>query len=70
MVLAKRAGYISTLCRTDRSSTGSYASTRRAGPNLRVAVQLVEAETGAILWTQKFDRPLSQLAELQEDLVV
>ncbi len=45
-------------------------STRRAGANLRVAVQLVEAETGAILWTQKFDRPLSQLAELQEDLVV
>ena len=45
-------------------------STRRAGANLRVAVQLVEAETGAILWTQKFDRPLSELAELQEDLVV
>ena len=44
-------------------------NTRRAGANLRVTVQLVEAETGAILWSQKFDRPLSQLAELQEDLV-
>ncbi len=42
---------------------------RRAGPNLRVTVQLVEAETGKILWTQKFDRPLSELADLQEDLV-
>ncbi len=36
---------------------------------LRVTAQLVEAETGAILWLQKFDRPLSELAELQEQLV-
>ena len=42
---------------------------RRAGQNLRVTVQLVETETGAILWTQKFERPLSELADLQEDLV-
>ncbi len=42
---------------------------RRVGPNLRVTVQLVEAETGAILWTQKFDRPLSELSALQKELV-
>ena len=42
---------------------------RRAGANLRVSAQLVEAENGAILWTQKFDRPLTELAELQEQLV-
>ena len=42
---------------------------RRSGVNLRVTVQLVTAETGAILWTQKFDRPLSELADLQEELV-
>lgn len=44
-------------------------NTRRVGQSLRVTAQLVEAENGAILWTQKFDRPLSELAELQEDLV-
>ena len=43
---------------------------RRAGNVLRVTAQLVEAEGGAILWTQKFERPLSELAELQEDLVL
>ena len=43
---------------------------RRAGNLLRVTAQLVEAEGGAILWTQKFERPLSELAELQEDLVL
>jgi TolB-like protein/Flp pilus assembly protein TadD len=42
---------------------------RRAGANLRVTAQLVEATSGAILWTQKFDRPLSELAALQEELV-
>ena len=43
---------------------------RRAGDLLRVTAQLIEAEGGAILWTQKFERPLSELADLQEDLVL
>ncbi|MBY0251975.1 MAG: TIR domain-containing protein, partial [Methylobacterium organophilum] len=42
---------------------------RRVGANLRVATQLLEAATGEILWTGKFDRPLAELAELQEELV-
>lgn len=42
---------------------------RRVGASLRVTAQLVEADNGAILWTQKFDRPLAELAELQEELV-
>ncbi|MFM9864204.1 MAG: TIR domain-containing protein [Micropepsaceae bacterium] len=43
---------------------------RRAGTNLRVTTQLLEAGTGSVLWTGKFDRPLSELANLQEDLVL
>ncbi len=42
---------------------------RRVGANLRVTTQLLEAETGTAIWTAKFDRPLSELAELQETLV-
>jgi TolB-like protein/Flp pilus assembly protein TadD len=42
---------------------------RRVGDNLRVTSQLVEAETGDILWTQKFDRPLAEVSALQDDLV-
>ena len=42
---------------------------RRVGATLRVTAQLVEAHNGSILWTQKFDRPLEELAELQEQLV-
>ena len=42
---------------------------RRSGDNLRVTTQLLEAETGTAIWTAKFDRPLAELAELQEELV-
>ena len=43
---------------------------RRVGDTLRVTAQLIEAESAAILWTEKFDRPLAELAQLQEDLVI
>jgi TolB-like protein len=42
---------------------------RRVGPNLRVTAQLVEADGGTIRWSEKFERPLAELAELQEMLV-
>jgi TolB-like protein len=42
---------------------------RRVGAALRVTAQLVEADSGTILWLQKFDRPLTDLAALQEQLV-
>jgi TolB-like protein/Tfp pilus assembly protein PilF len=42
---------------------------RRNGPDLRVTTQLLEAMTGEIVWTGRFDRPLSELANLQEELV-
>ena len=43
---------------------------RRAGDNLRVTTQLLEAATGEVLWSAKFDRPLAELAALQEELVL
>ena len=43
---------------------------RRSGEALRVTAQLVEPANGRIVWTQKFDRPLSELAAMQEDLVL
>jgi TolB-like protein len=42
---------------------------RRTGEHLRVTAQLVEAESGNILWTQRFDRPRGEPAALQDDLV-
>ena len=42
---------------------------RRSGDQLRVTAQLVAAKSGEILWTQRFDRPLADLAALQEQLI-
>jgi TolB-like protein len=42
---------------------------RRLGAELRLSVHLVEAETGQILWRDKFDQPLAELAELQDGFV-
>lgn len=42
---------------------------RRMGGTLRVTAQLIEARTGAILWTEKFDRPGGEQMELLDDLV-
>jgi TolB-like protein len=46
-------------------------SLRQAGSMLRVAVQLVDATTGAHLWAETYERPYSpeQIFALQDDLV-
>jgi TolB-like protein/Flp pilus assembly protein TadD len=44
--------------------------TRRVATNLRLMVQLTEGMTGNILWSQKYDRHLSELADLQDELAV
>ena len=46
-------------------------SLRQAGSRLRLAVQLVDATSGAHLWAETYDRPFQseQLFELQDELV-
>jgi TolB-like protein/Tfp pilus assembly protein PilF len=41
---------------------------RKAGNRLRVTAQLVEAETGAHLWAEKFDGELKDVFELQDQI--
>ena len=43
--------------RSGRTLSCSKAICSRASNDLRVTAQLVEAETGNIVWTQRFDRP-------------
>ena len=44
-------------------------STRQIGPILRVNVQLVSAETGVHMWSDRFDEEISQLAAGQQQIV-
>jgi TolB-like protein len=43
-------------------------SVQRGGNRLRVNVQLVDAETGTHLWTDRFDKPVADLFEMQDEV--
>jgi TolB-like protein/class 3 adenylate cyclase len=44
-------------------------SVQRGGTRLRVNVQLVEAETGVHLWAERFDKPVADLFDMQDEIV-
>ena len=43
-------------------------SVRRSGDRVRVNAQLVDAETGAHLWAERFDRQIGDLFDLQNEI--
>jgi TolB-like protein/class 3 adenylate cyclase/Flp pilus assembly protein TadD len=44
-------------------------SVQRGGNRMRVNVQLIEAETGNHLWADRFDKPVADLFEMQDEIV-
>ena len=44
-------------------------SVQRDADRLRVNVQLVDAETGAHMWADRFDKPVVDLFEMQDEIV-
>src|SRR6185437_3069549 len=44
-------------------------SVQRGGNRMRVNVQLIEAESGAHLWAERFDKPVADLFDMQDEIV-
>ncbi len=44
-------------------------SIQRGGTRMRVNVQLIDAETGNHLWAERFDKPLADLFDMQDEIV-
>jgi TolB-like protein len=44
-------------------------SVRRGGNRLRVNVQLIDAETANHLWAERFDKPVADLFDMQDEIV-
>jgi TolB-like protein/class 3 adenylate cyclase len=44
-------------------------SVQRAGNRMRVNVQLIEAAIGAHLWADRFDKPVADLFDMQDEIV-
>ena len=43
-------------------------SVQRGGNRMRVNVQLIDAETGSHLWAERFDKPLVDLFDMQDEI--
>ena len=44
-------------------------SVQRGGDRMRVNVQLIDAQTGNHLWAERFDKPLADLFDMQDEIV-
>ena len=44
-------------------------SVQRSGERMRVNVQLIDAETGAHVWADRFDKPVAELFDMQDEIV-
>ncbi len=44
-------------------------SVQRGGNRLRVNVQLIDAESGNHLWAERFDKPLADIFDMQDEIV-
>ena len=69
--LAKDSGDVRAVGKELGARYVMEGSLRQAGAKLRLAVQLVDARSGAHLWAENYERPFSPetIFELQDDLV-
>ncbi len=44
-------------------------SVQRGGSRMRINVQLIDAQNGAHIWAERFDRPLADLLDMQDEIV-
>jgi len=59
---------VSEIAERLRVATVVEGSVRRVGDRLRVTVQLVDAETGFHLWSERFDRRLADIFQIQDEI--
>ena len=59
---------VSEIAERLRVATVLEGSVRRAADRLRITVQLVDAKTGFHLWSERFDRGLSDVFEIQDEI--
>jgi TolB-like protein/tetratricopeptide (TPR) repeat protein len=45
-------------------------SIRKDGQRVRISAQMIEAENGGVLWTERFERPLDDVFALQDEIAL
>jgi serine/threonine protein kinase/tetratricopeptide (TPR) repeat protein len=51
-----------------RATTVLAGSIRRAGSRLRISAQLVDVESDALLWSERYDREMADVFEVQDEI--
>jgi adenylate cyclase len=59
---------VSKIAERLRVATVLEGSVRRAADRLRITVQLIDAKTGYHLWSERYDRRLSDIFEIQDEI--
>ena len=59
---------VSEIAERLRVATVLEGSVRRAADRLRITVQLVDAQTGYHLWSERYDRRFSDIFEIQDEI--
>src|SRR5215469_15915992 len=59
---------VSEIAQRLRVATVLEGSVRRAADRLRITVQLIDAQTGFHLWSERYDRRLSDVFEIQDEI--
>jgi TolB-like protein len=44
-------------------------SVQRGASRMRVNIQLIDAQTGSHLWAERFDKPIADLFDMQDEIV-
>jgi TolB-like protein len=44
-------------------------SIRPVGDRIRVSAQLIESSSGEHLWAEKYDRPATEMSDVQDDVI-
>jgi len=63
-----RAPGIAEVARATGADYVVEGSVRRVGPRLRVNVQLIDAQSGSCIWTERYDRQSEDIFAIQDDI--
>jgi TolB-like protein/TPR repeat protein len=72
VVIARNTAFAYKGTRVGRELNVRYVlegSVQRGGKRMRVNAQLIDAETGNHLWAERFDKPLADLFDMQDEIV-
>ena len=59
---------VADIARTLRVAYVLDGSVRKSGARVRVAARLIRADSGYVIWSQSYDRPLNDILMVQDDI--